>query len=445
MSTVSTAASLLSAMQFENAVYSSVIGHDQNREEETGTSLWNIPGLGVIGLGAATVAVVMAYKSIDGIKEALSSITDMFGDETPEDRISQLGAAGEGLSTGDVPDGEPRIAKEKKIDIGKKETPGRMAAPSTQVNRIDNLPGTGVYADSGLARPTAEIRNILQNTAKSEGTDFGTLYALAGAESSFRAGAKAGKSTATGLFQFTSSTWDYMVNKVYPELGYKPSDRLDPEKSSIVASRYIASIRKSLTKKLGHAPTIGQTYLGYFMGPTGASKFLTALDANPSAKGSEVFKSAADANPNLFYHNGDKTKPLTLRETMNRLEGKINKYYADSGSGQTMSVAAMAPPPAIGDTPSAKPLPVSAKGIRVAAAQAKPEPVSVQAPDFTAVAGGGKGEAREDGATEVAQAGTNTKNTSSSHRPIAMASSSKSNEELSYIRDKSGRLVAIRG
>jgi hypothetical protein len=461
---VSTSAQLLSNLQLDDFIYG-VVGSQATdvEEQDTGVQLWNIPGLGVLGIGAATVAVVAAYVANPAMKEDLQTVADLFGGTDRDAKLDTaaelVGKRGEETNpTAPPKDGEPRVAAETVKLLAPKAEPGvdvhpapsqtdktsaSLPAPKTEASPAptDAVVSRGYQVQSGmplpsgpLARPSAEINQVLQNTAKTEGVDYRTLYALGGAESSFSAGATAKKSSATGLFQFTAPTWTYLTQKVYPELGYVAGDRLDPQKSAIVAARYVKSIKKSLAKKLGREPSIGETYLGYFMGPTGASSFLEALGKNPNAKGADVFPKVAEANPYLFYHKGDKTKPLTLADTMSRLDGKITAYYEQAG--QVQVAKAEVAPPVLGG-----PQPIQVKA-KIVPSTAAPQVVAVPAPDFTALKGGAKGEARDQQAKGQPQGGPRD-----APAPIATsgpASSKEQKGEVAYVRDKQGRLITIR-
>lgn len=440
---VSTASQLLSNLQLDDFVYGVAEReheHEVEAEKEDGVQLWNIPGLGVVGVGAATAMIVGIYAAHPEMKEAFHALTDVLGnddgyDEKLDKTAETIGQKGlETQVDAPVKDGDPRIAAEPIAVAGPKAEAKVPDTPEPVVSRGGQVPGSGMPLSGPLARPTYAVDQVLQNTAKKEGVDYRTLYALAGSESSFSTGANAKNSSATGLFQFTASTWQYLTQKVYPELRYKASDRTDPQKSAVVAARYIKSIKASLAKKLGRDPSIGEAYLGYFMGPTGAASFLDALKKNPNAKGADVFPQAASANPYLFYHQGDKKKPLTLQETMGRLEGKVTAYYEQAS---TMPVVAQTEtsPPLAASGPQA--VPVSAN----LPAQAAPQPVPVPAPDFTAVKGGAKGETRDQ---QVA--GRQGGGQQGGPAPIMTSGPGKKEQagEVAYVRDKQGRLVSIR-
>lgn len=457
MTHVSTSAQLLHSLKLDDYIYGFVATHaDGQKVEDNGVKLWNIPGLGVLGVGVATATLIGWYVANPGMKEDLETIGDLFGDKDRDTRLDDaaemLGKKGEEFDPNAGPtDGLPRVAKTTPVPLPTTKaepkpvptvadpgaTPPAVPAEAT-VSRGYQVQGSNMPDPSTLARPTTEINDILKNTAKTEGVDYRTLYALAGSESSFRAGANAKKSSAVGLFQFTGPTWDYLTTKVYPELGYTSSDRTDPQKSAILGARYIKSIRTSLTKKLGREPTLGETYLGYFMGPTGARNFLDALKANPNQKGADVFESAAAANPNLFYNKGNKSQPLTLQETMDRLEGKVVAYAEQAGQVQVAKAETEVAPPIKGGG-SGGPKPIEVKG--VIPVSASPQAQNVPAPDFNAYKGGAKGEARnqeQPGQSKDGQKGSPTQ--------VVDSGSSKSDKagDASYVRDKQGRLITIR-
>lgn len=158
--------------------------------------------------------------------------------------------------------------------------------------------------------------------------DLRLLYSFAGAESSFRAAARATTSSAQGLFQFTSRTWKYMMS-LYPELGYSDEDRNVPERAARVANLYLGSIKSRLSGFLRREPSYGEIYLGYFLGPTGGMKFLQALMDNPGGIAAQLFPAAARANRNIFYEGGSASRPRTLRDVLAYLEGKVTSYSRD--------------------------------------------------------------------------------------------------------------------
>ena len=246
------------------------------------------------------------------------------------------------------------------FDFLNKEYP---SSPSSSSPSVSTLPTTSAVATETLAKP-AEVNSSLStqssatttNTtqrlvnrgynlpkasdtvvsalkgAESKNVDFRTLYAVAGAESSFREKVSASTSSAQGLFQFTLPTWKYLTGTVFPKLGYEDKDRLDSNKSAKLASLYLGMIQGSLLKGLGRLPSLGETYIGYFLGPTGALKLVKAAEQDPAKLAADLFPSAAKANPNVFYDKGNLSKPYTLSEVVGVQTQKVEKFAANVSS-----------------------------------------------------------------------------------------------------------------
>jgi hypothetical protein len=66
----------------------------------------------------------------------------------------------------------------------------------------------------------APIMRDLVDASLSTGVSLKYLMAKAAGESSFNPNCKAKTSSATGIFQFTNSTWLEMMNKYGTEFGY---------------------------------------------------------------------------------------------------------------------------------------------------------------------------------------------------------------------------------
>jgi hypothetical protein len=193
-------------------------------------------------------------------------------------------------------------------------SPAKQTSSQGVVNKGSNLPKASDSVVSALRG--AETNKI----------SFKTLYSVAGAESSFRDKVSATTSSAQGLFQFTTPTWKYLTETVFPKLGYKDEDRLDANKSAKLASMYLEMIQTSLLKGLGRLPSLGETYIGYFLGPTGAQRLIKAAEQDPTKVAAELFPSAAKANPNVFYDKGNLSKPYTLSEVVGVQTNKVEKF-----------------------------------------------------------------------------------------------------------------------
>ena len=234
------------------------------------------------------------------------------------------------------------------------------------------------YKSKASARPTAEVDSAIRGAANAN-VDYSTLYSIAGVESTFRTKVGASTSKAVGLFQFLPKTWKYLLTK-NPHLNYTLDDRMDPVKAANMAAIYLTSIKKTLRAKLGREPYLVDLYMGYFLGPTGASNFLKALKEDPSQIGTDLFVKAARDNPGVFLSKD--RRPISLGQIYENLGGKLGRYYADAKSsvGTSAPQIALAPkdveakvsPPAVSEVTISAPSPTQAPTQTQSSVQAKP-------------------------------------------------------------------------
>ena len=174
--------------------------------------------------------------------------------------------------------------------------------------------------------------------------DFDYLLQTAIRESSLNPTAKAGTSSATGLFQFLDSTWLQVMKQEGPRLGYQKyadaiqidqdgdyfiSDRSvrkeilklreDPQVSADLAAAFTRSNGEYLQRKFGRMPSPGELYIAHFLGAQGAEKFFTAGLNTPDAVAAKLFPRQAKANPTIFFDHG---KARTIREVYKVLVSK---------------------------------------------------------------------------------------------------------------------------
>lgn len=181
---------------------------------------------------------------------------------------------------------------------------------------------------SGAARA---VLPAISDAANRAGVDFSALFKMARVESDFRPEAKAGTSSATGLFQFIDSTWLQMLDKHGPAHGIRPQSReqalqlrKDPAIASLMAARHMADNVAALERSLGRNPDETDLYLAHFLGIGGATRFLQRMDQDPDFPGAELLPSAAKSNRNIFYANGT---PRSLSEIRNLLHDRLNAGF----------------------------------------------------------------------------------------------------------------------
>lgn len=210
------------------------------------------------------------------------------------------------------------------------------------------------------------IQSAIAYASSKTGVDFSYLLGQAKLESGLNASARASTSSASGLYQFIDQSWLSVVRKhgaehglswaadaIQPGAGGRlaVSDagtkqailalRNDPAVASIMAAASASDNGQALQGSLGRAATGTDLYMAHFLGLGGATKFLSTMQANPSASGAALFPAAAAANRNVFYA-GDGT-PRSLADIYRRFADKLGAAGAATAAG-----GAGASAPAIG-------------------------------------------------------------------------------------------------
>lgn len=203
------------------------------------------------------------------------------------------------------------------------------------------------YSD-GLTAGGARDRigGAIQRASASTGVDFSYLLNQAKIESGFNPLARARTSSASGLFQFIDQTWLSTVKQHGAEHGlgwaadaitqgsdgrYHVADsgmrraildlRYQPEAASAMAAEFAADNQAYLEEKLGRQVQSVDLYLAHFLGAGGATKFLAAHDADPSAPAAAILPAAARANRSIFYDRSG--APRSVSEIRERFAAKL--------------------------------------------------------------------------------------------------------------------------
>ncbi len=154
--------------------------------------------------------------------------------------------------------------------------------------------------------------------------DLATIAAL---ESSFKANAKAKRSSATGLFQFTDRTWRVTL-KSYGKLYDLPynAQRTDPRANALMGAEYLKENYRVLTRKMDRKPDLVDVYMAHLIAP----RRVAALeDINPSADIALIYPRLAKSNPNLFFNKGDVRTVKAFKDLITRkVTEKFMMYYS---------------------------------------------------------------------------------------------------------------------
>ncbi|SEM95333.1 hypothetical protein SAMN05192583_1644 [Sphingomonas gellani] len=198
---------------------------------------------------------------------------------------------------------------------------------------------------------TGRIQSAIAAAAQRTGIDFDYLLGQAKLESGLNANARAGTSSASGLYQFIEQSWLAVVKKHGAEhglgwaadsIGRSSSGRLsvgdagtrrailalrnDPNTSSLMAAEYASDNKTAIEAATGRAANGTDLYMAHFLGAAGARKFLTGMASNPDASGAALFPQAAAANRGVFFErNGS---PRSLSAIYQRFADKLGDAAA---------------------------------------------------------------------------------------------------------------------
>ena len=181
----------------------------------------------------------------------------------------------------------------------------------------------------GAARPgdpAGPVVDAIRQGASKTGTSFDYLLSTAKRESALDPAAKAGTSSATGLFQFIEQTWLGLLRSEGDKLGLGSfagaiearSDgtfavpdpqarqailklREDPSVASVLAGALTQQNRAYLAAATGREPGGGDLYAAHVLGARGASDLIRAATDNPQRAAALDFPEAAAANRGIFY------------------------------------------------------------------------------------------------------------------------------------------------
>jgi hypothetical protein len=183
--------------------------------------------------------------------------------------------------------------------------------------------------------PETNVRAAIQRAADRTGVNFDLLVQTARRESALNTNARAGTSSATGLFQFIDSTWLDMVRRhgaahglgQYAQAlqrgGVDASTRTDilalrtdPELSACMAGELTRENAQTLSAQLGRAPSAGELYAAHVLGSGGAARLIQAA-AQGAPDATALFPREAAANRGIFYASG---QACSAQAVLNRLD-----------------------------------------------------------------------------------------------------------------------------
>lgn len=291
--------------------------------------------LGIKGRKATT-----GEKMASAAGGAISGLT--FG-LVSADTISKGIAKATGAGPADKEEQKKLEEAQIKADKENTEKTGKLSETSTGLIKsldnlkqsIDKLTSTLVTGTSsgGGAKPSVPVLDASgrQNAASDARVIGGGgggkpadmqsyLQATALMESGGKANAKAGTSSAAGLFQFTEGTWKQMTKEMGKD--YSLEDRFDPKKSAEVMGYFTQKQKTQLEKGTGKDASNTDLYMAHFLGAGGATKFINAMNKDPNIIAAELDPKAAAANKSIFYDKDGRAR--TVQEVYSLMGNKMS-------------------------------------------------------------------------------------------------------------------------
>ncbi|UAK26574.1 hypothetical protein K8P63_08145 [Sphingomonas nostoxanthinifaciens] len=229
---------------------------------------------------------------------------------------------------------------------------------------------------TSLAAARDEARAAIGAAAQSTGVDFSYLLAQAQSESGLNATAKAGNSTATGLYQFLDQSWLAVVKKHGAEHGLGwAADAIQSKRgggftvdpslrdavfglreqaapAAMMAASYASENAQGLTQALGRGVNGTDLYFAHFLGLQGATRFLRAATTSPDATAASLFPREAHSNRGIFYASDGSAR--TLGQVYALMGSKLDKASDANGVSDTSNAT---PGSLVQSLPGAPPLP----------------------------------------------------------------------------------------
>jgi hypothetical protein len=231
-------------------------------------------------------------------------------------------------------------------------------------NPIATLTGT---------KATGSVQSAIALASQKTGIDFHYLMGQAQIESGMRADARAGTSSASGLYQFIEQSWLRVMKQHGTEhgLGWAADSisttssgrmavsdpnmrrailalRNDPQTASIMAAEHASDNKDAIESSLGRDATGTDLYMAHFLGLGGARSFLGAMQDNPNRTGATMFPAAARANRNVFYASNG--QPRTLSQIYERFAAKLDAGAAGGSAGGSVGAGIQLASTTLGDS-----------------------------------------------------------------------------------------------
>ena len=206
------------------------------------------------------------------------------------------------------PAGVPTTVKSGDVGVPSPATPSAQPAgvPTTPPKK-ENL--------KKIPEPlNLNVKNALTEASEKTGVPLNTLSTIAYIESKFNPLARNGN--AYGLFQFMKKTWRDITTQKGKKYGITPeTSPLDARANALMGGELIKDDSKRIESTVPNPPpTLADIYTAHFFGAGDVVKFFREMKKDPNQIGANVLPGPAESNPNIFYVDGNKSRPRTLAQ-----------------------------------------------------------------------------------------------------------------------------------
>lgn len=225
-----------------------------------------------------------------------------------------------------------------------KET-AKPNAPGLSPKAMPPKPSKSRAADTALRRyqgnefGVAGIPEAVSYASRLTGVNQSILYAFAYKESRFGTLLNSKTTSARGVWQLLSSTYDDIKERYGKRYPILKAGVHNLKASAVAAALMIRELSQAFRRRFKVTPSVTDLYMMYLLGPSGGLKFLETLHKHPSTVAAEAFKVAARHNKSVFYNEGSPRTVFQVYRYLHSEVGEVARKFSFTDNGPKISRA----------------------------------------------------------------------------------------------------------